>query len=111
MSAYAIAHLHTPTLNDDVFDYLERIQGTLDPFAGRFLVHGPNVEVREGVWPGTIVVIAFPDVIAARGWYESPEYQAILPLRTDHIDGTAIIVEGVADGYDPAALVRAARSA
>ena len=39
-NAYAIAHLRTPQFNDDVLDYLERIQATLDPFGGRFLVHG-----------------------------------------------------------------------
>src|SRR5215207_6104265 len=100
MSAYAIAHLRTPQFNADVVEYLERIQDTLDPFGGRFLVHGGEVEVREGEWPGTIVVIEFPDGEAARGWYESPGYQAILHLRTDHIDGEAIIVRGVPDDYD-----------
>ena len=29
MPAYAIAHLHTPQINDDVLDYIERIQDTL----------------------------------------------------------------------------------
>jgi len=100
MPGYAIAHLRTPQFNDDVVQYLERIQGTLDPFAGRFLVHGVEVQVVEGEWPGTIVVIQFPDVEAARAWYQSPAYQAIVHLRTDHIDGEAIIVKGVPDGYD-----------
>lgn len=100
MPAYALAHLRTPTLHPDVFDYIERIQSTLDPFGGRFIVHGADVEVREGAWPGTIVIIEFPGVDEARGWYESPAYQEILPLRTDHIEGEAIIVEGVAPGYD-----------
>jgi uncharacterized protein (DUF1330 family) len=62
MKGYAIAHLRTPTGNDEVYDYLERIQSTMDPFGGRFLVHGPQVDVREGPWPGTIVVLEFPDV-------------------------------------------------
>jgi hypothetical protein len=39
-------------------------------------------------WPGTTVVI------------ESPAYQGILPLRTRHIDGDTIIVEGVQADYD-----------
>jgi uncharacterized protein (DUF1330 family) len=99
-AAYAIAHLHDVQINDDVLEYLERIQATLDPFGGRFLVHGATVEVREGTWPGTIVVISFPDLDAARGWYDSPAYQEILHLRTDHIEGSAILVEGVAPDYD-----------
>ena len=111
-NAYAIAHLRTPQFNDDVLDYLERVQSTLDPFGGQFLVHGADVEVREGAWPGTIVVIQFPDAAAAGGWYESPAYQAILPLRTNNIDGDAIVVTGVDAGYsaaNTAAMVRAAR--
>ena len=113
-AAYAIAHLHDPEVNDDVLEYLERIQPTLDPFGGRFLVHGAEVEVREGPWPGTIVIIAFPGVEQARAWYDSPAYRDILHLRTDHIDASAIIVEGVAEGYDPvrtAAALRAMRAA
>jgi len=111
---YAIAHLRTPQINEDVLDYIERVQSTLDPHGGRFIVHGATVEVREGPWPGTIVVIEFPDVDSARAWYDSDAYQAILPQRTDHIAGSAIIVEGVPEGYESAntaAMLRAAAAA
>lgn len=100
MTAYALAHLYDPNINDEVLDYMERIQGTMDPFGGRFLVHGATVEVREGEWPGTVVIIEFPDIEAARAWYESPAYQEILPQRTDHIRGAAILVDGVGPDYD-----------
>ncbi|MBN2623945.1 MAG: DUF1330 domain-containing protein [Acidimicrobiales bacterium] len=110
MAAYALAHLRTPNLHPDVLDYIERIQATLDPFGGRFIVHGAEVEVHEGDWPGTVVIIEFPDVEAARQWYDSPAYQAILPLRTDHIEGEAIIVDGVGPDYDPSATAARLRS-
>ena len=111
MTAYALAHLRTPTTNQDVVDYIDRIQDTLDPYGGRFLVHGGDVEVMEGSWPGSLAIIEFPDLPAARAWYASPAYQKILPKRTDHIESDAILVEGVAAGYDPratAALLAAA---
>ncbi len=111
MTAYALAHLYTPNTHDDVLLYLERIQATLDPFGGTFLAHGPDVEVREGEWPGTVVLIAFPGTDAARNWYESPGYQAILPLRTDHITGSAILFDGVRPGHDPAKMAAAIRAA
>ncbi len=98
--AYAVAHLRTPTVNADVVEYLARIQATLDPFGGRFVVHGPKVEVIEGEWPGTIVILRFPTVEDARAWYDSPPYQEILHLRTDHIEGSAILVPGVDQDYD-----------
>jgi uncharacterized protein (DUF1330 family) len=109
MAAYALAHLRNPAAHPDVVEYLERIQSTMDPFGGRFIVHGATVEVKEGPWPGTVVIIEFPDIDAARGWYESDDYQAILPLRTDNIEGEAILVDGVAPDYDPRGLAVAMR--
>jgi uncharacterized protein (DUF1330 family) len=101
MTAYAIAHLHNPNPHPEVIDYIDRIQATLDPFGGRFVVHGADVEVVEGDWPGTIVIVEFPDADRIRAWYRSPAYQEILHLRTDHIDGDVIVVEGVSPDYDP----------
>jgi uncharacterized protein (DUF1330 family) len=100
MTAYAIAHLRTPTINDEVLEYIERIQATLTPYGGRFLVHGAEVQVLEGEWPGTVVVVEFPGLAAAHAWYASPAYREILPLRTDNIEGSTLIVDGVAPDYD-----------
>lgn len=102
MPAYALAHLRNPRPHPEVIEYIERIQAALEPYGGRLLVHGPTVEVAEGDWPGTIVIIEFPGLDEARDWYASPAYQEILPLRTRNIDGTAIVFEGVGGDYDPA---------
>lgn len=102
MSAYAIGHLRPAAPHEDIFEYMERIQATLDPFDGHFLVHGTEVEVREGEWPGYLVIIGFPGIEKARAWYDSEAYQEILPLRTKHITGDVVLVEGVAPGYDAA---------
>ncbi|MCB5183203.1 DUF1330 domain-containing protein [Streptomyces antimicrobicus] len=110
MTAYAIAHLRATTVNEDVLRYIETIQATLDPFGGRFLVHGAQAEVVEGPWTGTVVVVAFPDTAAARAWYASEAYQAILPLRTRHITGEVVIVDGVPDGYDARTTAAALRA-
>lgn len=101
MAAYAIARLRTRRSHPDVVTYLERIQETLDLFAGRFLVHGGEQEVLEGNWDGSVVVIEFPGLAEARDWYRSPAYQEILALRTEHIDGDTLLVAGVEPGYDP----------
>lgn len=111
MPAYALAHLYDPQLNDDVLTYIERIQATMDPFGGRFLVHGPQVDVKEGSWPGTIVILEFPTVEDARAWYDSAAYQAIIALRTDHIRADTLIVEGVGPDYVAADTAAAARAA
>ena len=110
MTGYAIAHLRTPTINEDVLAYIERIQDTLDPHRGRFLVHGGTVEVFEGEWPGTIVILEFPSTADARAWYASPAYQEILHLRTDHIAADTLVVDGVPPDYDPRRTAAALRA-
>ncbi|MFI7708144.1 DUF1330 domain-containing protein [Nonomuraea sp. NPDC049480] len=112
MTAYAVAHLRDPEeLHEDVCQYLERVQSTLDPFGGRFLVHGAPVEVREGNWPGGLVIIEFPSIEQARAWYDSPAYRDILRLRTDHIPGDVVLVDGVEPDHDSAAMGAAMRAA
>ncbi|MFB0625989.1 DUF1330 domain-containing protein [Streptomyces sp. AB3(2024)] len=111
MTAYAIAHLRPETVNGAILEYIERIQSTMDPYEGRFLVHGKEVEVLEGPFPGTVVVIGFPDMERARAWYASDAYRAILPLRTDHIPGEAVLVEGVPAGYDASRTAASLRAA
>ncbi|MDX3129188.1 DUF1330 domain-containing protein [Streptomyces europaeiscabiei] len=110
MSAYGFAHLRSLRNHSDVIEYLERIQATLDPFAGRFVIHGPPTEVVEGTWPGSMVLIEFPSLAEARAWYDSPAYRAILRLRTDHIEGDLLLIEGVGPNYDPARRARTWRT-
>jgi uncharacterized protein (DUF1330 family) len=99
MTAYAVAHLRSVDQNAEIVDYLRRIDATLDPFDGHFVVHGVLPEVLEGEWPGVLVVIAFPDLDTARAWYDSPGYREILPLRTRNSDGVTLLVDGVPPGY------------
>ncbi|MFJ3199734.1 DUF1330 domain-containing protein [Streptomyces sp. NPDC086989] len=110
MTAYAIAHLRPGAVNEDVLRYIEEIQSTMDPFEGRFLVHGAQAEVMEGPFPGTVVVLGFPDIERARAWYASPAYQALAPLRTRHIPGELILVDGVPPGYDASKTAAALRA-
>ena len=60
----------------------------------------------EGEWADWTVIIAFPDLERAHGWYRSPAYQEILPLRTKNSDGATIIVEGVDEDYRAAGFRR-----
>jgi len=95
MTAYAVANLENVVFGDAIVEYLTKIDATLAPFGGKFIVHGAPHEVIEGEWPGTLIVIEFPDREHVRGWYESTAYQEILHLRTDNSDGVAMLVEGV----------------
>jgi uncharacterized protein (DUF1330 family) len=79
----------------EIVAYLQKIDETLAPFGGRFLIHGGPAEQLEGTWTGDLIVVEFPDKDSARAWYASPAYQDILPLRTEHSKGDVILVEGV----------------
>ena len=95
MTAYAVAHMRQARMGPQIVEYLQKIDATLEPFSGRFLVHGGDLEVIENDWPGHLIVIEFPDRQHARGWYNSPAYQAILTLRTDNSQSDVVFAEGV----------------
>lgn len=99
MPVYAVALLHDAVMGGEIVEYLRRIDGTLAPFGGRFLIHGGPAEVLEGTLVGDLVVIAFPDRARARGWYDSPAYRAILPLRTRNASGPVFLLDGVGEGH------------
>ncbi|MEU0303750.1 DUF1330 domain-containing protein [Streptomyces sp. NPDC006175] len=111
MPAYAIAHLQEAAPHPDIAEYVERLPATFEAFGGRFLVHFMPHEVKEGSWPGSVVLLGFPGIAEARAWWDSPAYREIAPLRSRHIEGDIILVDGVPEGYDPAASAKAMREA
>jgi uncharacterized protein (DUF1330 family) len=108
MKGYAFGYLWDVNLCSDIEDYLNRIEATLAPFGGVFAVHGGTTELREGDLPkGDMVLIEFPDIVAAKAWYDSAAYQAIKPLRTAHSQAHVMIAEGVAAGHRAIAVLQA----
>jgi uncharacterized protein (DUF1330 family) len=105
--AYAIGILRDVDLGPPIVEYLERIDETLAPFGGRFIIHGGVTEVLEGGHPGDVVVIEFPDRERASSWYRSAAYQAILPLRSQNSQSTVVIVDGVDPDHAATDVLRA----
>lgn len=99
MPTLAVANLRSVDLGPAIIDYLRKIDATLEPFEGRFLVHGQPVTLLEEGWVGDFVAILFPDRARAEAWYRSPAYQAILPLRTENSDSTTFLVDTVPGTY------------
>jgi uncharacterized protein (DUF1330 family) len=95
MSSYAVAILRDVNFGPEIVEYLERIDATLAPFDGHFIVHGAEPTMYEGELGGHLVVVEFPDRSHAEEWYDSAAYQEILPLRVENSSSTAFIVEGV----------------
>ncbi len=101
--AYAIAYLREVDFGPAIIEHLEKIDATLAPYGGRFLVHGGKLTGAEGEWDGDIVIVRFPDREAIEAWYHSPAYQEILPLRTEHSQSIVAMVDGVPEGYQATA--------
>ncbi|MGX5840241.1 DUF1330 domain-containing protein [Mesorhizobium sp. ArgA1] len=99
MTAYAVAHMRQVTMGPQIVEYLQKIDATLAPFGGRYLVHGGELDVIENDWPGHLIIIEFPDKEHARGWYESSAYRQILALRTDNSDADVVLVDGVGPSH------------
>lgn len=99
MTAYAVAMIRETRFNDEVAEYLRRIDDTLAPFSGRYLIHGGPYQPLEGALAGDLVVIEFPSMEAARDWYGSDAYSAIRALRTANTEGDVLLVQGVPEGH------------
>jgi uncharacterized protein (DUF1330 family) len=113
MTTYLINHLRIPNgvPNSDGLTYLENVEATFKPFGGRWLVLDAPVEVLEGAWPGSVVLMEFPDMDAAKNWYHSPGYQKILTLRTGNAISDLILVDPVGLDFTSAAWARQIRAA
>ena len=112
MTTYLINHLRIPggVPKPDALVYLENVEDTFRPYGGKWLVLDAQVEVLEGAWPGSVVLMEFPDMDTARKWYDSPEYQAILRLRTDNAVSDLVLVDPVGPEFTSAGWARQIRA-
>ena len=95
MAAYVIAEVNVT--NPDLFaEYRKLAPATIEKYGGRFIVRGGAVDTKEGGWsPARLVLIEFPSMDQARGWYHSVEYAGPLAMRLKAADTKLVLVEGV----------------
>ena len=94
MAAYIIAEVEVRD-PETYATYRTQTPGVIARYGGRFIVRGGAAESLEGEGqPARLVVLEFPDLAAARRFYNSPEYQAIIGLRQQAATSRLILVEG-----------------
>ena len=83
--------------NEAVFNqYRAKVPATIEAYGGKFLARGGNLDVMEGELPyKRLVIIEFPTRQDAIAWYNSSEYQEILPMRLSSSKGIFAVVDGV----------------
>jgi uncharacterized protein (DUF1330 family) len=95
MSAYVMADI-TVTDPDQMAKYREWSTKAAAEFGATFIVRGGAIEVLEGDWkPSRIVILQFPDSETARKWYASETYQHAITLRKNAGVMRMVMVEGV----------------
>ncbi len=95
MSAYVIVNV---TVRDPVRyeEYRRLATPTVGAYDGKYVARGGAVEVKEGGWaPSRLVILEFPTVERAQAWWASPEYAPAKALRQSCADSQLIITEGV----------------
>lgn len=75
--------------------YIPKVLETMAPYAPELLVLDERSQVIEGNAPfPRTVIIKFASREAASAWYNSPEYQAVRPLRLEATEGFCLLVDG-----------------
>ena len=90
MAAYMVFNYRI-TDQDAYQPYLGKVVDTLKAHGAEILVADFESEVIEGDPGHVTVVLRFESKDAARGWFGSPEYTAIVGLRTDSSTGIAVL--------------------
>ena len=92
-AAYAIGHIAIKD-PEKWTEYRNRVPGTLRPWGAEVVFRGKTSVVLSGAHAHTdTVVIRFPDLAALQGWFQSPAYQALIPLREQAADVVLIAYE------------------
>ena len=75
-------------------DYASKAPDTVAANGGEFLIRGPVTEVLSGnAEYNVFALIEFPDGDSARTWYNSADYQALIPTRDEGADMIFTLVE------------------
>ena len=76
--------------------YVAAVTPLVAKFGGTYLVRGGQALDKEGApVAGRIVILEFSSLAAADAFYDSPDYQAVLPVRLKTATSRVYYVEGV----------------
>jgi uncharacterized protein (DUF1330 family) len=92
MAAYFLFDNLEVTDPNGLARYAKQAAKTVADHGGRYLATAATPEVFEGE-PAvkSLVLIEFPDIDAARAWYDSPAYQRLKALRHRSARNTAVL--------------------
>jgi uncharacterized protein (DUF1330 family) len=95
LPVYLIAHVQVT--DPEVWkEYVAKLPATLEPFHVKTLARAPAVAIDASTPPsGSTVILAFNGMDDVKAFWNSPAYQAILPLREKSSKTILYAVPGV----------------
>ena len=91
MPAFCVGHIQVK--NAEAWEqYRSRVGATITRYGGQLLFRGRQARLCSGVMPHeSVVALQFEDLDAANRWHDSPEYQALIPIRERGADVTLVL--------------------
>lgn len=98
MAGYMIFEIEIT--DPDLWAEYQRVAGPIMAGSGgRFLASDPMPLRLEGDWqPKSLSIVEFPSFEAAETFYNSPAYQATIPLRQRAAKGHGVLIRATSTG-------------
>ncbi len=95
MAAYMIVTAKIHDRNAFVEGYGKAAAALVAAFGGRYVLRGPGAQLLEGSFGdgASVVISEWPDIAAARAFWNSPEYAAARKLRDGLADVQVVLIE------------------
>lgn len=96
MPAFMIIVAKITDRNAFVTGYGKAAAALVTQFGGRYVLRAPGAELLEGSFGdgASVVISEWPDMQAARRFWNSPEYAEVKKLRDGLADCQVLLIEG-----------------
>ena len=96
MAAYLV--VDTDLTNPEAYEeYKLKARPIAEKYGGEYLARGGKMNIKEAqLWsPKRLVLVKFSSFEQAEKFYDSAEYQAVLPISTKSAKRSVVILEGI----------------
>ncbi|MGR8919805.1 MAG: DUF1330 domain-containing protein [Gammaproteobacteria bacterium] len=90
MSAYVVVHA-TVKDQEKFQEYGAAAGPIVESHGGKVVCRGPSTALAGDDPHALMVILEFPDRAAAEQWYNSAEYQAVIPTRDAGLDSVFVL--------------------
>lgn len=94
MTAYIVFTREATTDQSELDAYGQAVAKSFAGHPLKVLAAYGSQQVLEGTPPEGVVILEFPDIEAARAWYDSPAYQEVVKHRWNGSSYRVVIVQG-----------------